>query len=564
MGNQSLSVDFVTQLPPEVLSVVLSFLPLHDILECMRVCRRWHEVLSHLEHYWNSMLLGLGLPQSSLVKYGENFPHKKELFFDINRHLKELEAVEFVSTPAVCYPHYHVTGCFVMLQQGIVVRIVDRDHVTHLQVERLLVTGGVVSTQSLCLKELTGNSPVVVWGHYSKSGCLYWVDSARMVTCCDTTGKEVVHTFDLLKHLPCSSCDEKQGGVGEGSSIPSDAVMTCCEECSLCVLCWENLQGEEVAGEVETYDSFSVRVISLGDYKTTPIKLSSLEISCKHHYYHNHLQGREHGRVPRHRSSQVISTSRLFHEAGSGSICQSHSALVWDGDHCVLIVLVRTENEGNERTPSQTALGISFECLSCRYQLAGISGNMIMSLGGGNESMLMIGCVAQNHLCIWTGRRKGEISDDQEGLVRLVSKAELVCFQYRDEHSSSVQDVMEVVSVGEQLCIVWHQKTVDINSTIDDNLYIVHTESGKLFKQIKRWIPNHLKFSRSGSCIHHYLVSKETQGWLQDIRIPPPPLLLTVLLSDSERFGFLSVQQKQLTEQQQKHWVYAVNSCFRK
>lgn len=568
MGNQPLSVDFVTQLPLEVLSVVLSFLPLCDVLKCMRVCRRWQEVISHLQPYWNNLLLGLDLPQISLIKYAKLFPHKKDLFLDLKRHLLELHDVEFMSTPAVCYPRYHVTRCFMMLQQGVVVRNVETDHVTCLQVERLLVNGRVVSAQLLCVKEIH-QGICVVWGHYCRSGCLYWIDSARMGTCYDTIGEVLLHTFDLFKLLPCLFSEKE--GLGEGSGVPSDTVMACCEDCSLCVVCWVRpvMDKLEDTGEKETdasSTSLIIRVLSLGDSRMAPSELSNTEVSYKHHHLHNHPCNEGLG-VPSSRSFQVIS-SKLPQEGENVGICQSHFALILDGDHSILVTLVGKENEGNETATSKTAsycqttLDISLDCLSCRYRLTGISSKMVMSEA--DRTVPIIGCIAQNHLYIWIGKTRVELSEDKGGLVKLVNKVEISCLRYQDKHTCEVQDIVELVSVGEQLCIVRHWRNAEENSTT--NLYIVYTESGKLFKQVKMWLPNHMKLNCSGLCVHHYLISKEAQAWLHDIRTFPPPVLLTVMFSDSEeRFGFLSIQQKQLTEQkQQQHWVYAVNSCFRK
>ena len=75
------SVDFLSELPCEVLEHVLSFVEVVDTLKCLGVCKRWNSVLnsSRLERFWkNVCLTKLGLTKAKLENY-----HQRHSFVKI-------------------------------------------------------------------------------------------------------------------------------------------------------------------------------------------------------------------------------------------------------------------------------------------------------------------------------------------------------------------------------------------------------------------------------------------------------------------------------------------------
>ena len=72
MAEKISGVDFLSELPFDVVEHVLSFVDVSDALKCLRVCKRWHSLLnsSTLELYWKSVCLKqLGLTKARLTDY---------------------------------------------------------------------------------------------------------------------------------------------------------------------------------------------------------------------------------------------------------------------------------------------------------------------------------------------------------------------------------------------------------------------------------------------------------------------------------------------------------------
>ena len=531
MGNQLPSVDFVTRLPPELLSVVLAFLPLNDVLRCLQVCKRWKETILNLQPYWTSMLTSrLNLSRYSIEKYSSLFSRRSDIFFDVKRRLIELQAVEFVCSSPVCYPAYPVSKCFVMPQQNIVVRTGENNH-CGLYVERLLTRGDVIYTQTLYERELSRTCNVV-WGHFSKNNCLYWVDSAiELGMCYDTVGDRVLHTFSFLNDV----------FIGDKSTT---GIVKCCEECSLCVVWYmksrTTTNGEhckaEGKGEWNTTE-LDVEVLCLGDAQALPQVLPCDRTVCKC-LQRDYAQPFGFSTTPC-RSLQVISTRKCLHGHTGHSVCPDHCALLMDGSYYTLLSI----STRKEKTATESAMQITTECLSCKYHFQA-HGRIVLC-----GAFTGIGNIFHNCLEQWIEKGVVDLSCEcSGGLVKTPGKSKVNFFS--------------VICIGQQLSILRHFRTPETCTAIlEEKFYIVHTENGRLYKTVQNQLPSPKhRASYGGSHYMDCIVTLEAQQWLNDIRNPCPAVLLTVLLGGGEgRLGFLSIQQGQ--EQLERHdCVYAVNN----
>lgn len=68
-------VDFLSELPVEVVERILYFLDIPEILKSLRICRRWHSLLTsqRLDQHWKNVCLKqLGLTKARLVDYQQH------------------------------------------------------------------------------------------------------------------------------------------------------------------------------------------------------------------------------------------------------------------------------------------------------------------------------------------------------------------------------------------------------------------------------------------------------------------------------------------------------------
>jgi hypothetical protein len=177
MGNRlATRLDFVLELPPELVGVVLSYLTLPEVLNCLLVCRRWRETTLHL---LPSLLQSLGV---SLGVVSCDLSSSPSHCLGVWRYLSAAKSVRWACSKPACYPHYTRysgggQGVCSVSECGGIVSVCSIDGVNVLAVDSVTVEGGVVYTRRLGSVALTGGL-AVKWTHYSSNGCLYWTDAS--------------------------------------------------------------------------------------------------------------------------------------------------------------------------------------------------------------------------------------------------------------------------------------------------------------------------------------------------------------------------------------------------
>ena len=120
-------VDFVSQLPPEVVLDIVSNLGVEDVVRCLLVSKRWHDTLCGLEPYWRRACLEYGLPEHVVRKLKLRYPTSRALLFAARQHRQSICA-----TPPQCftlseaYPYNAHYACQ-YTRGGIIVGTVYRD-----------------------------------------------------------------------------------------------------------------------------------------------------------------------------------------------------------------------------------------------------------------------------------------------------------------------------------------------------------------------------------------------------------------------------------------------------
>lgn len=178
MGNLlARRVDFVSQLPSELVAVVLTYLTFTDVLSCLLVCRRWRDTILHLGPFWTNLVQGLGVSQRTASRELHSFSSHKDLYLAVKRHLEEAESLDLVCCVPVCCPDYlGEQQCLQFVSKRCVV---VRRELGCLAVEEIVGGGQVVYAKRLGSVTLEDGLPVK-WAHYSSNGCVYWTDSSGL------------------------------------------------------------------------------------------------------------------------------------------------------------------------------------------------------------------------------------------------------------------------------------------------------------------------------------------------------------------------------------------------
>lgn len=575
MGNRfallNTKLDFVFELPSELVAVIFSFLRIEDVLKCLQVCKTWRSSILGLEPYWENLLQELGLSHRYISIGMKCFPgyNHKDFYLAARRNLSKAKTVEFASCIATCYPQYSTADCVMMGRLNLMLRKERVEGDSYVKVEEVICGGcSVVISRSLCAVPVSDDFPLV-WMHYSRNGCLYWIDSTgkcrgyhtvenrslcgeidsllavthekkpfsqRTMQECKLGGvKEKVKTEELHVH-------EVEPGTARGEMVRTgllgstegcfdgETVLAGCEACLMFLCCRFEYKGEP------SRSSFKLLVARLGDRQVDPIEMATSYHILKHDSTHKELG---YG----NRSLSLIGVSGPEHNSG---VCLFHYALLQDGQFD-LILSIKPEMSLESSMTVPPRIAVECTCLTCCYLLSdpnlGKSGKMRTSLDG-----YLFGKMCGRRLYVWeAGHHTG---------IKLVSKAEIIVEQTKG-------DLLELIALGSCLSVVRHEAEklcVSDDRVQRSRLHVIYTETGRVLNSVGDW--DH-KNGHSGSP-RHYLLSLEAQRWLNNITSPPPRTLLIEAHSTvNGRLVFFLVQQSRKRQRKEKsHWVQAVNHSF--
>ena len=549
--------DFVSELPPNAVAKIFSFLSLDDALNSLLVSRRWKDIIQHLKAFWTASVQELGLSPRSILRSLEHFSNPRDLFLGVIRYQDEVRRSEFVPALAICYPQYPVADCFIKEESNIMVRRERFDGGTHLKVEEI-VSGGVIYTWTLCSVPLSEEEASVLWVHYSKCECLYWLTATGNCKCFDIFEGRELHSINLflkptmgVKNPVLTECEEKlsmelspveceKDMVPAGSEDDIESEEECvllageegdiafgiCQDCSLAIVCQVCLT------ERVQFSRFNLQVTRLGNRDVDTMEMVNIKLTISHNSLcqsTRKLFGMQ----------QKIFHAKVF---GSGSqsagLCEFHSALLQNRGYTSLISMTmdRDSKEVCTGEMGDPEMKIDCDCINCSYHLPGAAGEMVISSSG-----LIFGQIYGRSLYVWRNRMNSGLE--------LLSKAD-IALEGHEECSFS-----ELVVLGDNLSIVRHLGA----EVSDDTLCVVYTESGEVLSQIKNWMQSIISIPPPR--IITYLCGKKTQKWLSDFTSQFPSLLLMAVYDNGGTLGFLLVESNQ---KMCEHWMYAINYTFQK
>lgn len=527
--------DFVAELPPKLVALVLSFLSPGDIRSCLLVSKRWREIILQLQPYWLSALRKLGFFQWNISPKTRYFANLKELYVVAFEHQKTARNVSLVSTMATCYPHYLAASCFVVGDRNGLVRQEKTGNAMWLRVEEIVSTGTVVSTRCINSVRLREEDLPLTWAHYTACGDLWWMNIKGICELCPKDPvSSVIPTPRLLSHQDRKGDeimdigyarqkeDVKVGFVerqmdslaGERSE---DEMFGGCPKCSMLLSC--DIKSEGVRSHLK------IKVIN-------PTDQPEIETLTLTHQYSKEycMDGRP--------NILVGSTSEILSD---DNICRSHYILIQDMHP--IIVFLKKDNPFKTNA-HQIQFKATQKCITCSHSLPRevVHRNLKPSLSGG----LLAGVYQQ---CLWVWK----VSNDSREL-QLFSKAEI---GKRDTSTANY----ELITVGECLSIVCR-----FEDKVGDTIAIVQTASGQILNQLVEWIPRCTELY-SHVTKWYFFLSVDAQRWLCDFASPCPQTLLTVACEGvTGRLVFFLVQTQCAGSQEDKkhgkHWVHATNYLF--
>lgn len=203
--------NFLSDLPPEIVLHVTSYLKVPDVLQCMCVCKAWHDMLclAEMAAFWRRACVGAGLtPQYVKERLNGEFP--TELFYDI-RHHKSIVAAQRPENHPLCgiSPHYETPKCQ-YAGDGYFVQTINAME----ENEEMLI--GEFSSKDRCILRIDSqkcNCREVMWARHIAGDIIYHTARSRwfryniasrqfIELTVGNPDKRRLHTIGYCRHCP--------------------------------------------------------------------------------------------------------------------------------------------------------------------------------------------------------------------------------------------------------------------------------------------------------------------------------------------------------------------------
>ena len=296
MAEVNTYIDFISLLPPEILVIVLVYVPLKNVLLCLRVCSQWNIKITELDSYWREALKSLGVSRTiydSITNQSKYLTHRDVVMkvYKTREYISRSQPIIKILSPS--YPSNLYFQCNYS-KYGVLVGTIYEQFVP------LTTVVYSIKPNSGLLKRLASFQPLsqdtfhrIVWSHLY---CEYLVLASA---------SGIWRTYNLAtgKNVLC----------WQGPTLyEPDLIVGCCEGCYMIVI------GKMVSHwkPKETY--WEIQIIHLGRGCGTAPTLTQvkLDVACPIQPLATEYGSRNVG---------IISHSRL---CDSNGFCQSHWLLL--------------------------------------------------------------------------------------------------------------------------------------------------------------------------------------------------------------------------------------------
>jgi hypothetical protein len=581
MGNSAAKFDIISNLPRELVAIIICHLSQRDVANCLLVSHSWSDIIRNLAPYWWSAIeRHIGLSREAIVRSAASFSTPKALFIASKKYKIQVGSNKLRSCPVDYFPAMDLQ--FTLCMEAKEMTIVRSQKLKENSVDSMLnqncqygiLVERVNQFTSDCGTELEIepvatfpliNDTSVAWAHVAGDN-VYWVTRRGVWTGLNYKTQEEI--FSWKNNLLNNGC-----GV----------TVACCNDCSMLVASqWMPLG----AGDgVNNRSAYALQVVSLGGTREKeegegdgekrggkqPRELVGWKMFQANHSHPLFLH-----HDSRYWIRETIVASKSHGRQKSGTLCHKHT-LVVQSDRCTVVHTIEVENinsSGQNSTDSQDVAHIRIgagECINCTYKLKyddesgqdkhTYNTRNISSAVNISSDESLLGMVFKKELHVWkfspdsaTYNTENTASTDLE----LVSKATLKS----KSESSSVEEggnsnSITLVALGHNLSIVaYHNDTY----VMDYRVNVVMTHTGEIlmeFRRIERF------YDWSLCCqvdpLHKFYFMMLDEEWLNSIHpnnaIPSTPIV--TLHNHHGRLHTEAIQCYKPGQTWRKHW-----KCF--
>ena len=573
MGNSSVKFDVISNLPRELVAVIICRLSQRDVANCLLVSHSWNEIIRNLAPYWWSAIeKHVGLSREAIVRSAASFSTPKALFIAAKKYKAQVGSNKLRSSPVDSFDSpamadLQFTLCMEAKEMTIIrsqkVKEKDIDGIPNqnfncqygLLVERVNQfhssdCGTELEIEPIAAFPLVNDSSVA-WAHVAADN-VYWVTRRGIWRGVNYKSQEEIFLW-------------KNNLLNNGCGV----TVACCKDCSMLVAS----QWMPLAEDTVNQSAYALQVVSLGYTGNEgeekrggkPRELVSWKMFQTHH---NHPLFLHHD--SRYWTRETLIISKSHGRQKIGTLCHKH-ILVVQSDRCTVIHTIKTEEANLAQTSTgsqdthaqqeQVKIGAG-KCINCTYGLkySNESGqethytrNISSAINVSSDESLL-GMVFRKKLHVWKFLPDSATNDTDKNAIEPISKAKT---ESSDNGGTGASNSIRLVALGHNLSIIAY-----LNDTyvMDYRLNVVLTYTGEIlmeFRRIERF------YNWSLCCqvdpLHKFYFMMLDEEWLNNIQLnsPVPSTPIVTLHNHHGRLHAEAIQCYKPGQSWRKHW-----KCF--
>ena len=548
MGNCSGKFDIVTNLPPEIVAIVFSFIEVDQLLACLRVSRAWHQTIISLHPYWREKAVNrLGLYRDVVALSSKQFPSIGQFYIAARRYLTRVENARF---DVAVLQHLRWSDSYthnppLHAQDGFYVSVTRQGKAESADTQRRIVVqriSGDSDRPQLALEyvfsAVLNPTVTVVWA-YADSNHLFWLSASGQWEGYAASPNGEVELI-LLSHSQEMALREKPAQL-------SRCDVSCCDKCYLTVAVhWSH-------GRSTNETVCTIQLVKLGSYIL--YKDGGIDGGCrrikkawKHSLYSSHtVTVRHNHRVficqdrAQLRTVKVLSDSDRIVEG----VCQNHN-LVLQCDSCTVVNPLQF--------PGHTLSAAT--CINCSHNLrlrneessdriANRScSNVCVSFDGS-----LLGVVCDHQLEVW------QMPSQSRGNAQPLLLSRSLLDPASGEHSG---DGIKLIAVGHICSLACYR---DIRFLMTYRVHVVLNKTGQVLQEFGKTIICCTPCVDIQRGLFFMALNEE---WLSDLcsTIPTFPLVTVNGYHDRVFIENVRSRKTKMGQTWMGHWRCAVNLTF--
>ena len=504
MGNSSAKFDIISNLPRELVAIIICQLSQRDVANCLLVSHSWNDIIRYLAPYWWSAIeRHVGLSREAIVRSAASFSTPKALFITAKKYKAQVGSNKLRSSPVDYFPAVDLQ--FTLCWEAKEMMIVRSQKLKENSVDSMLnqncqygmLVERVNQLTSDCGTELEIepiatfpliNDTSVAWAHVA-GDIVYWVTRRGMWRGVNYKSQEEI--FSWKNNLLNNGC-----GV----------TITCCKDCSMLVASQWMPLGIEGADTLSINKSaYALQVVSLGSARGEkeeneekergegkPRELVGWKMFQSNH---NHPLFLHHD--SRYWIRETLITSKSHGRQMVGTLCHKHT-LVVQSDHCTVIHTIETEDTNNSAQDTHIKIGAG-KCINCTYKLKYSDENgradkhysttrHISSAVNISSDESLLGMVFKNELYVWkflpdSATYNTENTAPATTDLELTSRATLKSRGESSGGGGGTNNSITLVALGHNLSIIaYHNDTY----VMDYRVNVVMTHTGEVLMEFRR------------------------------------------------------------------------------